>query len=253
MISHLKFSIMACLATALGLTPACWAGSADLKTDWSETLNPHVSTYGTWQFNQTNTPLVHINNWVSIPAQSGWGPGGVPSGSNQGPFIFKSIAGLTDPTSGIGAEYQPGDIVLHSQDKYNGPTNGQGTINWISPGEDTVSITGNLWPTRTLFQRENKYTLILNPAGSNTVLATGFILENGTITRNNPLSFNIPSLVVHAGDVLRLQIEQSGRVTGIQAGSGDFSGVNFTIASVPEPGSLAILALGTLLLNKRRR
>ena len=234
--------------------PAIRAGVADLKTDWSESLNPHASSFGTWQFNQTSTPLVHINSWQSIPAQSGWGPSGTQTSSNQCPFICRSLAGLTDPTSGFGAGYQAGDIILHSQDKYNGPTNGKTAIDWISSTNDTVTISGALWPTRTLFQRENKYTLYLNPAGANTVLASGFILEDGTITRSSPLTFGIPSLVIHPGDVLRLQVEQSGRVTGIQEGAGDFSGVNFTITSVPEPASLLVFGLGggVLLLRRKR-
>ena len=230
------------------------AGFADLKTNYSEASNPNVASYGTWRYNMGTTLLSPISSWAGLPNEKGWGPAANVSG-NYIPFLFQAH-NLNDLTpgnnNGVGnyaGAYQVGDIIFHSKDSFNGSANGEANITWTSPGNDVVNITGSLWPTRSPFTRENKYQLILNPSGSNTLLASGFLPEDGTVTRANPSTFSVPSFTIHSGDTLELLIVRAG-LTADPAG--DFAGVNFTIASVPEPASLGLLGSGVVCLLLRR-
>src|SRR4051812_47351496 len=46
---------------------------ADLKTDWSNTVNPNPKLAGTWSYNEDAQPLIPVVSWAALPGISGFG------------------------------------------------------------------------------------------------------------------------------------------------------------------------------------
>src|SRR5262245_25534199 len=109
-ITSLAF-VTACLVVALIVAgEQTYAAEFDLRNDWSDELNPN----GVWALRGGDVVLKHIDA-TSIdpfsPEQGGWS--GVPI-----PFWFKSTSQL------FNYDWQPGDIVVHTQDDLSGRGNG---------------------------------------------------------------------------------------------------------------------------------
>ncbi len=190
------------------------ANFADLKSDWSNSSNPNPGLFGTWSYTENGNPLPQIAQWAGDPNVSGWGPPGNVSGDFL-PFFFKA------PTNYFDAE--PGDIIVHSTDGFNGAAHGPAIFIWSSSMNGTVTVSGSVWPTR-LIGRLNEFQLTHFHTGGPTVLASGSIPENGSISRCNPIRFRIPGVVISTGDVLTLRIEKL-------SAAGDFAGVNLALST----------------------
>src|SRR2546425_7726239 len=78
---------------------------ADLSADWSNTQNPNPGSYGTWSYNQGNSPLP----WV--PSLGAWAPS-----ANAGNFLplWQQLAS-PDPSVVVG---NTGDVIVHTTDIY---------------------------------------------------------------------------------------------------------------------------------------
>jgi hypothetical protein len=223
---------------ACALNQANAATSYDLRGDWSDSSNSN----GVWSYRAANVVLPHISNWTfdtfSSP-QGGWANG------ESIPFWFRSSSTpLSTPY-----DWQPGDVVVHTQDNTNGADNGPANVVWTSPSAGTISITDGVWEGRDFpdlggGSRGNTWSLYLD----NTLLSSGVIKGGDGYSRANPFTFNLGSggaavlqnLHVVAGDEIRLELDR----TGFQ---GDYVGVNLGITVIPEPSSPAVAAVGVLL------
>lgn len=194
------------------------AGVWDLKTDWSDTVNPN----GPWSCNEGANPLP---NSVQLTAISGWG-GTQPAwaetavGNNFLPLWYRSRG--VEPFS---ADILTGDIVVHTTDDANGVGNGVASVTWRSPVAGTVSISGGVWMTREI-GRSNAWKLYKNAA----LLSTGGIGSGDEYNRANPFNFiagsgglaAVQNITVAVNDVIKLEIVRTSQY-------GDFAGVNFRI------------------------
>ena len=110
----------------------------DLQAGWSDTSNPS----GPWAFRAGETVLPHVDDWFldsyGYP-QPGWAFG------STIPFWFRS-AGVPNP----GEDWQPGDIVAHTGDRFNGTGHGEANVTWASSFTGSVSISGAVWERETL-------------------------------------------------------------------------------------------------------
>jgi hypothetical protein len=191
--------------------------SADLQADWSDRENPHATSFGTWSYNQNRKPLSAIENWDGLPNQGirGWGPEVSPAED----FLFICRASPAANLDVLGTA-ELGDVLMHTASTGRG--NGQ--VAWTSPWTGSVSVTGALWPTRTL-GRANIWRLQLVTRGAATTLASGELPEDGTVTRRKPSAFALPAVSIHEDDVLELEVMRSATTTPW----GDFAAITWTI------------------------
>lgn len=187
---------------------------ADLNADWTTSANPNSRPNGAWAYMQSAIPLSYIAAWAGDPNQTGWGPPANVSG-NFLPFMFKTPVEYGDAL--------PDDVIVHTTDGFNGSGNGDAIILWTSAVSGTMDISGSLWPTR-LIGRLNEYQLVLRHAGTPTVLATGAVPEDGSVSRANPTTFQVWNQPIVIGDRLELTIVRA-------TAPGDFAGVNLTVAT----------------------
>lgn len=203
-----------CVVLISACSTAIAANFADLKSDWSTTSNPNPGAFGAWSYTENGNLLPPIAQWAGDPNVSGWGPlANIPG--NFLPFFFKA------PTNYFDAE--PGDIIVHSTDGFNGAANGPAIFIWTSSMNGIVTVSGSVWPIR-LIGRLNEFQLTHFHTGGPTVLASGSIVEDGSISRCNPIRFRIPGVVISTGDVLTLRIAKL-------SAAGDFAGVNLALST----------------------
>lgn len=172
-----------------------WAGSFDaaaqvydLKTDWSDTVNPN----GAWSYNVGNTVLPRVADWAPATApgaQPAWAA--APAGRGHIPVWFRSV----DRWTGI----EPGDIVGHTDDPFNGAGRGEANVTWTSPAAGIADISLAVWYAANP-GRSGIWTLFLN----STVLASGTLRDGGPYTRANPATFTAAGVAVKPRDLLKL-------------------------------------------------
>jgi hypothetical protein len=245
-------SVLLCLAAVFSLPlPVSADIIADLQQDFSLTSNPNTGSYGTWSFNMGSTPLSAVSSINGGIAYPGWGtPANAPG--DFLPAFFQVTYLQPNFDAAIG------NIGVHSTDPFNGAGNGPANVTWTSPLTGPVTISGELWSPGVPQQagRSNDYLLLLNPGPSQTVLASGTILESGSNNSANPITFSLPSESLFAGEILQLYIAQDP-----QSGAGSETMLDLTIstpASASEPASLTLmgsgfLAFGGYRLLRRRR
>lgn len=216
----------------------------DLKTDWSDSVNPN----GVWAYREGVNALPHVASWQSTlggwaTAQQGWAKS--ENGNDRLPFIFKSNGSET-----FAHDFLAGDIVMHSTDGTNGVGSGPGNIAWTASGSGIASITGSVWLGRDI-GRAVDWKVFKN----GTQLSTGSLFSGDSFSRANPFNLAAGSggasvlnnISVVAGDKLILEMDTVG-------GSGDFVGMNYSVnySPVPEPVSIVTLG-GAVLLSLRRK
>jgi hypothetical protein len=200
----------------------------DLKSQWSDTKNPN----GAWTYREGNNALPHVAAWEQAHgsftgSQSGWARS--TDGTNRLPFWLKSSA-----TPNFAHDWQVGDILVHTTDSTNGVGNGPANVIWTSPAVGKITISGGVWMGRDI-GRADHWSLLKN---GSTVLTEGAIASGDAFSRANPFKFSagskgaaaVTNISVAKGDViqLRLNVNKTGD-------SGDFVGVNLTIAETVNP------------------
>jgi hypothetical protein len=219
------------------------AQTFDLKADWSDSANPN----GVWLYRAGSTVLPHVTSWPvgGFVSQQGWANG------SSLPFWFQSTE-----TPSFAHDWQTGDVVVHTQDDFNGSGNGTANVVWVSPISGTIDITGGVWEGRDIGSfggglRGNQWNLYVKGQ----LVSTGTISGGDPYSRANPFTFSLGSggpialndIPVALGDTVTLELVRT-------SVDGDFVGVNLAIAAVPEPSQAALLAVGvfTLLTVSRR-
>jgi hypothetical protein len=184
----------------------------DLAGDWSDSANPN----SVWSYNEGSNSLPHVDAWngssYSTP-QPAWARS--EAGNTDLPAWF-----LANGTQTFVADFQAGDIVMHSTDGVNGVGAGVANVTWTSPIAGLVDISGFAWNARDI-GRSNQWTLLLNGA----VLTTGSVASGDAFDRSNPFFFSngsggasaLDDVLVAVGDVVTLEIANTSQF-------GDFVG-----------------------------
>ncbi|HEV3006501.1 MAG TPA: PEP-CTERM sorting domain-containing protein, partial [Pirellulales bacterium] len=151
---------------------------------------------------------------------------------------------LSVPT---GADWQVGDVVVHTTDSANGASKGPANFLWTSPDTGLVTISGSVWRAATIDGRDNSWSLLVN----GNVVSSGASIDTGGPDRAHPFLFSNGSggtvaltQFVTAGSTIDLQITKTA-----DSSFGFFVGANLTItqqSTTPEPTSLALFGLGAL-------
>jgi hypothetical protein len=211
---------------------------ADLTSDWSFTTNPNPGTYGTWSYNQGNTPLSQISDWAGVASATipGWGP----PANEPGDFLpFWTQATSQD----AGALNSPvGTVVVHSTDQANGDSNGPANATWTSGVAATVTISGELWWPGINPGRLNDWALVVG----GTTLASGTIPQDGSNSASNPITFGVSNVPLTPGEQVQIYVTQDptspyGNFTDL-----DLKITEQTATAVPEPASLTLLGAAAI-------
>ncbi|MEW6302913.1 MAG: PEP-CTERM sorting domain-containing protein [Verrucomicrobiota bacterium] len=219
-------------------------GTYNLGGDWSDASNPN----GPWSYGDGGGA---IGNHVSSYIPGGFSatqPAWVYAASGPGHIVswFKATG------TGIGTDWQIGDVITHTWDA--GSSGGISTPNanvmWTSPGAGQIDLSGAVWLARDI-GRSVDWSLAINGQA----LSGGMLFSGDPYNRSNPFNLAAGSggagvlndVTVAAGDQVALSL-----IT--RSASGDFAGVNFQIefTPVPEPASLALLAIGVAFVAARR-
>jgi hypothetical protein len=229
---------------AIGTTAA--AATHDLKADWSDLANSN----GVWTYREGSNALPHVNAWQGLSgdfggAQPAWAR--FETGSSNLPPWFRSSATVNVPH-----DWQPGDILTHSTDGFNGLGSGAANVIWTSPVIGFATISGNVWMGRDI-GRANHWALF----DDGVLLTEGDIFSGDSYSRAAPFTFDtgsggalvLQNIPVSIGEVFELRITQASF-----NGSGDYAGVNFAVTTVPEPatGVLGLFGLISVALLGRR-
>jgi hypothetical protein len=216
----LSGALIAVLTLPAPARPARAAVSWDLTADWSDTANPN----GPWSYRHGAELLPHVDRWehaVSyfLGPQPAWAREEI--GTSRIPSFFRSSAPVADAH-----DYEPGDVVCHTQDEANGIGSGPAGIVWRSPVDGTVDVSGAVWMGRDI-GRSNHWSLWLNDVK----LTEGDIASGDPYSRAAPFDFDagtggaaaLSSLGVRFGDVLKLLLERTSLY-------GDFVGVRMHVS-----------------------
>lgn len=224
------------------------SGRADvvynLSADWSNISNPN----GPWTYRQGSSALPLVPGYsfgASVPGfmpQPAWAPSNTPG--NFLPVWMKSSQTGTPSGFEPGA-VQPGDVIVHSNDPFNGNGSDAANVLWASPSAGTIDISGDIWWVRAL-GRVNDFSVSVG----GTLIATGSIADGSAFTRSAPLDFasgllagdTFTGIPVSAGETVELAITRG-------SGAGEISGINWQIdetplTAIPEPGELWLVGFG---------
>jgi hypothetical protein len=235
---------LCCLVFCPSLSSPSAAAVYDLKTDWSDLINPN----GPWSYREGNNLLSHVADWQGLSGdftgvQPAWAR--FQTGSSNLPPWMKIVS-----PAGVPNDWQFGDIVTHSTDGFNGIGSGLSNVIWTSPLNGTIDVSGGTWMGRDI-GRGNHWDISLNGIS----LTGGDIFSGDSFDRSNPFAFAAGSggpavlsqIPVVVGDVLRLQFTKT-------SGPGDYAGVNLTITAIPEPAGVvaALIGFSGLLVWRQR-
>jgi hypothetical protein len=220
--------IAAVLSLATASVLVCASANAttyDLNSSWSDSSNPN----GPWAILQ-GASLLPSQNWVAITVpQPAWavGAGAVPA-------WFKAQA--TGTADCGGCDWNIGDVVAHT-------TTGGGdlvNVQFTTPTAGVADISGLVWNARNI-GRAQGWDLYVG-----TGLATsGSLPGDGSITEGNATTFNLPGILLSAGETVDLTL------FAVNGGTGDFIGNDLTInlTATPLPSTWLMLLSGFLGLG----
>jgi hypothetical protein len=216
----------------------------NLADQWSNTTNPN----GPWTYREGNNALPLVSNYNfggTIPGftpQAAWAPSNV-SGTFLPVWLKSSQTGT--PSGFETGAVLPGDVIVHSNDIFNGNGSDIANVIWTSPGAGTIDISGSIWQVRNL-GRINNFSVFVG----GTLIAAGSISDGSAFTRSNPLAFasgllpgdSFTGIPVSAGEIVELAITKA-------SGAGEIDGIKWQIdespATVtPEPGRFWLVGLG---------
>ena len=208
------------------------AAVSNLADDWSDTSNPN----GVWSLKKIHVDLFTINFADYYQ-----------NGTNQKAWADDPSALLRHVPVWL-KRNDNGQINAHGAEFDRTGSDYTAAV-WTSPATAQIQISGSVWTTW-LSGRAMRWQLRVDGA----VVSQGDLVANGTHDENNPFDLadgsggpGVLTQAVQAGDEVELglvSLDQSGNM-------GDTLGLDFTI--VPEPTTLAMIALGTLQLLARRR
>jgi hypothetical protein len=243
----------------LVFSPFADAGQVyDLASDWSDTNNPNGGwQYGTLSPSLAFTPFpIHVNDYVNVgpPAFTGDQPAWtdtVNTGNNGSPQgLAKSIGNsLFDfPAGSVGGHTPSSSDYL--------------AVQWTAPAAGTIDLSGSVWMWRDIGRHE-ALSLFVN----DNALISGVPIPVRSDGVNSGDPYTLAQAVVSggggAGNLLDIPVTTGETVilAARRIDVEDFVGMNFTInftaASVPEPGTLSLMsvatAIGALVLLRCRR
>jgi hypothetical protein len=201
----------------------------DLNSQWSNASNPN----GPWVLLQGATALPFDADWTALSdtdpaytkkngkhiAQPAWAPGN--QQATYLPAWFKAV--VTPKTSG--ADWKRGDVVFHTTDTENGQGSGPASVLFTVPVAGKATISGYIYNGRNNLGRDQVWQLLV----AGTVVASGDLPGNGSVTRKSPTKFNLPTMKVEAGEAIQLMATENGGDNGF----GDFLGTDLTIKLSP--------------------
>ena len=206
---------------ALGTIGDIW----DLSADWSDAVNP----FGAWSVTDPagtamNQNVAYADAALYAAGETIWSMN--PGNSWMGAMKMDADAGYAYNTATNA--YLAGDIVGHAEHQ----------IRWTAQEAGEFRFTGDVWRIR-------------NNAGADALVwsnSTGAWLSlwgSGNIEagndRNNSIAYDI-TLDMDAGEEFVLAI-----------GGSDYVGRNMAVEQVPEPATMALLGLGSLIAIRRKR
>ena len=201
----------------LTVNPAGGGMTWDLKTDWSDTVNPN----GVWAYRRGTTPLTLMNGF---PQGHGDAFSGQPAWMDYSvywyvPAWFK----VTSPNVPFSTySWQTGDVVLHSAS--SAP---QANVVWTAPSAGTVNIAGSIWMVYSDLGRYQQWKLYKN----STILTSGNLPL--TQNRGNPcnVATGLNNLPVAANDTIQLEIAP------VDGQIGHYVGVNLHLTANTPPAN----------------
>ena len=230
---------------------------SDLATDWSDTQNPN----GAWTYTGNSGALLGTN-------QTDWDPSATIFGSPQKAWADSTFSAAghvhvwfqrtSDSTQ---LDIALGGVGMHGSE---GSTIAWVGVSWTSSINGTADITGGVWQALKVTNdgvggnhqnRNSDWRITLN--GS--VLTGGNVSGLDSFTSLSPFDLlsgsggasALTSLAISANDIITLEfISPTSFAT--------FIGTDFTIsaearASVPEPGTFALIGIGLIALGMARR
>jgi hypothetical protein len=220
--------VFATVSSALG-----GSTTYNLTSQFSTTSNPN----GVWSYDENNVVLTQTQQ---NSAFSGWG--------NISDFD-SSIDVVTSPIGGF--DSQVGDIVMHAPSTPYGGPSAYMDINWTSPANGVISITGSAWDDQFDVGRDANWWLSV---GGTTIASRGSVYglqrsDPGAQFSNNVLpTDSLTDIDVTAGEVVEIAVAADtyyGHFVGVQ------EDITLTTPDAGSSSSLVMIALGGLAFLRR--
>ena len=208
-----------------------------LVNDWSDTTNPN----GVWSYNYNDAPIsVYQTMWWG---EAGWGYYSI----GDGCIIRGSAPTGTSPygdVAGPAHDWQPGDVMMHA---LSVPYGGLGTflnVQWTSPADGTINISGLAWDGEIIDGRDVGWSLLVGGqviAQRSSVFGLYRTDAAADFGANLVGGASLTAIPVTQGEVVEFLVATDtyyGQFVGVQE--------NITLTTVPEPAGALILVTAIL-------
>ncbi len=202
----------------------------DLSCDWSDEVNPN----GPWSYNQgPGSPIAtHWDDWDPTSGccfydpQPAWAATQWPERGHV-PVWLKVVSSV--PTN---MDTPMGSVLLHGTSSYSSLVSTPAGVEWTSPVDGLIQISGGVWHTGKFIGRYMPWTLYVNGGA----ITDGELTPSDPYTSANPFEFGAASagpgvltLAVATGDVINLEFREESTYLW-------FAGVDMriTLLSTPE-------------------
>ena len=232
--AHVPLSLILLLL----LQAAATAQTYDAVAGWDAATN---TTGNVWQYGTEVTlggPLtlfaVHNAN-ASAPTYNYWSP----DGNFVGPVIGFNSSGSTINFGGSPNLLWPSNVLLMAPEGVNHGMIENAVLRWVAPTNGSVDVTG-------------QFTDLQQSSVGLYIQADGSTIFNSIYSGSSPyqaaVPFSLSNVPVTQGEDIDFSVGTSG------VDNNDAVGISATVTeSVPEPTSLAILGVGSVILLHRRR